>query len=88
MKILLTNGTQTEEIYRVKSINPMTDERPGVWTTESVDAKKAALSNRLVPSVYAGISSRIQAMSDLPFTIYSVKGDKELDTSDNYQPCV
>lgn len=88
MKILLTNGTQTEEIYRVKSINPMTDERPGVWTTESVDTKKAALSNRLVPSVYAGISSRIQAMADLPFTIYSVNGDKELDSSDNYKNVV
>lgn len=88
MKILLTDGTQTEEIYRVKSVNPMTDDRPGVWTTNSADARKDAISNRLVPSVFAGISSRMQSMADLPFTIYSVKGDKEIDSSDSYKNAV
>lgn len=76
-KFILTDGT--------KSINPMTDDRPGVWSPDPVDIRKAALSNRLVPSVFAGMTSRQQAMADLPFTIYSVKGDKELDTSDNYK---
>lgn len=77
MKYILTDGT--------KSINPMTDDRVGVWSPDPTDTRKAALSNRLVPSVFAGITSRQQAMADLPFTIYSVKGDKEIDNSDNYK---
>jgi len=76
-KYILTDGT--------KSINPMTDDRPGVWSPDPTDTKRAALSNRLVPSVFAGITSRTQAMADLPFTIYKNKGDKEVDNSDNYK---
>ena len=66
----------------------MTDETPGVWSPDVADASKAARSNRLVPSVFAGVNTRMQAMADLPFTIYSVKGDKELDNSDNYKNVV
>lgn len=87
-KILMTDGTRTETIYRIKAINPMTDETPGVWSPDVVDAGKQARSNRLVPSVFAGISARMQAMADLPFTIYGMKGDKALDDSDNYKNVV
>jgi hypothetical protein len=38
--------------------------------------------------MFAGVYARINAMSDLPFTIYSVKGDKALDDSDNYKNVV
>ena len=27
-KIIMTDGTKSEEIYRVKTINPFSDERP------------------------------------------------------------
>lgn len=87
-KIIMTDGTRSEIIYRVKSVNPFTDERPGVWTSSGVSVSQEAKSNRLVPSVYAGIQARIQAMADMPFTIYSVRGDKELDNSDNYKNVV
>ena len=83
----MTDGTQSEEIYRVKSINPWTDERPGVWAG-TTDTSKQARSNRLVPSVFAGLQTRMQAMADLPFSIYTIKGDKELDNSDNYKNVV
>jgi len=88
-KIIMTDGTRHETIYKqVKTINAMTDETPGVWSPDVADAKNAARSNRLVPSVFAGVNTRMQAMADLPFTIYSVKGDKELDNSDNYKNVV
>jgi len=79
-KYIMTDGT--------KSINPMTDERPGVWSNVPSDVTKAARGAKLVPSVFAGISARTQAMADMPFAIYSVKGDKELDNSDNYKNVV
>ena len=41
-----------------------------------------------MPSVFAGVSARMQAMADLPFTMYSTKGDKALDDSDNYKNVV
>ena len=85
-KIIMTDGTRHETIYKqVKTLNAMTDETPGVWSPDVADASKAARSNRLVPSVFAGVNTRMQAMADLPFTIYSVKGDKEIDNSDNYK---
>lgn len=87
-KIIMTDGTHTETIYRIKAINPMTDETPGVWSPDVADSRKQALSNRLVPSVFAGVSARMQAMADLPFTIYGLKGDKALDDSDNYKNVV
>lgn len=87
-KIIMTDGTKSEEIYRVKTINPFSDERPGAWSTDIGDTAKQAKSNRLVPSVFAGVSARMQAMADLPFTIYSTKGDKALDDSDNYKNVV
>jgi phage portal protein BeeE len=88
-KIIMTDGTRHETIYKqVKTLNAMTDETPGVWSPDVVDAKNAAKSNRLVPSVFSGVNTRMQAMADLPFTIYSVKGDKELDNSDNYKNVV
>ncbi len=80
MKYIMTDGT--------KSINPMTDDRPGVWSPPSMDEKKQAMSAKLVPSVFAGVSARMQAMADMPFTIYTVKGDKALDDSDNYKNVV
>jgi hypothetical protein len=75
MKIIMTDGT--------KSINPLTDDRPGVWTSTS-DTKNEARSTRLVPSVFAGIQARMQAMADLPFTIYNMR-DAEVDNSDHYK---
>lgn len=89
-KIIFTDGTKTEEIYKVKSVNPFSDERVGVWSPDSVtiDSAKLARSAKLVPSVFAGVTARMQAMADLPFTIYSVKGDKPLDDSDNYKNIV
>lgn len=80
-KVYITDGTKTENILSVKGINPFEDDRPGAWTdNKDIDA----LSSRLVPSMFAGVSARMQAMADMPFTIYSVNGDKELDNSDNY----
>ena len=85
-KIIMTDGTRHETIYKqVKTLNAMTDETPGVWSPDVADASKAARSNRLVPSVFAGVNTRMQAMADLPFTIYSLKGDKVIDNSDNYK---
>ena len=83
-KIIMTNGAKSQTIY--KALDPFTDETPGVWT--GTDNAKAAQSMRLVPSMFAGISARTQAMADLPFTIYSAKGDKPLDDSDNYRNVV
>ena len=80
MKYIMTDGT--------KSINPMTDDRPGVWSPPSMDEKKQAKSVKLVPSVFAGVSARMQAMADMPFTIYTVRGDKAVDDSDNYKNVV
>ncbi len=80
-KIIMTDGYSSQTIY--KALNPWTDETPGVWT--GMNNATAAQSMRLVPSMFAGISARTQAMADLPFTIYSVKGDKPLDDSDNYK---
>jgi len=87
-KIIMTDGTRTETLFRVKGINPYTDETPGVWSPDPVDAAKQAKSTRLVPSVFSGVAARMQAMADLPFTIYAVKGDKVLDSSDNYKNVV
>ena len=85
-KIIMTDGTRHETIYKqVKTLNAMTDETPGVWSPDVADASKAARSNRLVPSVFAGVNTRMQAMADLPFTIYSLKCDKVVDNSDNYK---
>lgn len=85
-KIIMTDGTRHETIYKqVKTINAFTDETPGVWSPDNADAIKSAKSNRLVPSVFAGVNTRMQAMADLPFTIYSKSGDKEIDNSDNYK---
>ena len=85
-KVIITDGSRHETIYRqVKTLNAMTDETPGVWSPDVADASKAARSNRLVPSVFAGVNTRMQTMADLPFTIYSVKGDKVIDNSDNYK---
>jgi len=79
-KLIYTDGT--------KSINVWEDDRPGVWSPDSRDAAKAAKSAKLVPSVYAAITARMQAMADLPFTIYTVEGDIEVDNSDNYRNAV
>jgi hypothetical protein len=86
-KIIMTDGSQHVELYKVKGINPYTDETPGVWSPDA-STKTQAKSLRLVPSVFAGIAARMQAMADLPFTIYSVKDDEPLDDSDNYKNVV
>lgn len=86
-KIIMTDGTKHETLWRAKSINPYTDETPGVWTPDRANSA-GAKSARLVPSVFAGVNARMQAMGDLPFTVYSVKGDKPLDDSDNYKNVV
>lgn len=87
-KIIMTDGTKTETILRVKS-NVWDEDTPGVWTPDNLyDARRQAQSARLVPSVLAGLSARSQAMADLPFAIYGVKGDKALDDSDNYKNAV
>ena len=83
-KIIMTDGSRTETIYRVKGLNPYTDETPGVWSPDTTDHAKAAKSTRLVPSVFAGINARMQAMMDMPFTIYG-KGDAVIDDSDDYK---
>ncbi len=89
-KIYLTNGAKTENILSIgaskKSIDPWDESRPGVWTHDPIDSEKSA--PRLVPTVFASVSVRMQAMADLPFAIYSVKGDKELDNSDHYKNVV
>lgn len=84
-KIIMTDGTKSETLWQIKAINPFTDETPGVWSPDSASASAAARSVRLVSSVFAGITTRMQSLSDLPFTIYTVKGDKAIDDSDNYQ---
>lgn len=84
-KIIMTDGTRHETIFKVKSINPWADDMPGVWSPDPTDAAKQAKSTRLVPSVFAGIAARVQAMADLPFTIYTVNGDTPKDDSDNYK---
>lgn len=86
-KIIMTDGSKTETIYRVKGLNPFTDETPGVWSPDPTERSKSAKSTRLVPSVFAGVSARMQAMMDLPFTIYG-KGGQVVDDSDNYQNAV
>jgi hypothetical protein len=88
----MTDGSQSALIFErkynsdraVKGLNPFTDETPGVWSTGE---KPGAKSARLVPSVYAGIATRMQAMMDMPFTIYG-KGDTIIDDSDNYKNVV
>jgi phage portal protein BeeE len=87
-KIIMTDGSRHQEIFRVKGINPYTDETPGVWSPDATDTAKQARSTRLVPSVFAGIGARMQAMADLPFTIYAAKGDKVIDSSDNYKNAI
>jgi phage portal protein BeeE len=82
-KIIMTDGSRYVDLYRVKSINPYTDETPGVWVPDT-EVEKAAKSTRLVPSVFAGVQARMQAMSDMPFTIYG-RGDKVIDSSDYYE---
>lgn len=84
-KIIMTDGTRTETLFRVKGINPYTDETPGVWSPDIADANKQARNLRLIPSVFAGIAARMQAMADLPFTIYSLDRDVPKDSSDNYK---
>jgi len=88
-KIYLTNGTTTENILSLgagkKSVDPWDETRPGVWTPETA---KKDIAPRLVPSVFASVSVRAQAMSDLPFTIYTTNGDDEVDNSDNYKNVV
>jgi len=86
-KVYVTDGTKTETILAtgMKGIDPWDESRPGVWSPDPPDLHKQAQSARLVPSVFAGVSARMQAMADLPFCIYSVKGDKELDNSDHYK---
>jgi len=79
-KIIMTDGKTSQVMY--KALDPYTDETPGVWVGNQ---SKIAKSARLVPSMFAGISARTQAMADLPFTIYSVRGDKPLDDSDRYK---
>lgn len=89
-KIYLTNGAKTENILSIgtskKSIDPWDESRPGVWTPDTTIDDKAVA--RLVPTVFASLSLRMQSMLDLPFCIYSVKGDKELDNSDHYKNVV
>src|SRR5690348_6179656 len=74
-KVVISDGTNTQTIF--KALDPWSDEVPGVWTT-SGEVNQAARSTRLVPSVFAGIAARMQAMQDLPFTVYDLKG-KEVD---------
>src|SRR5687767_12932658 len=87
-KIIMTDGTRTASYDSRKSINPWTDETPGVWTPDSKDIREQAKSTRLVPSVFAGIHARMQAMMDLPFSIYKIDGDEPVDSSDNYKNVV
>lgn len=86
-KIYMTNGKTTENILSLgmKGIDPWDETRPGVWTPDNT---KQDTAPRLVPSVFASVSLRMQAMADLPFTIYTTKGDKEADRSDKYQNAV
>ena len=82
-KIIMTDGTRTETI--IKSANVWDETTPGVWSPDPSDLRKQAQSMRLIPSVFAGVNVRMQAMSDLPFTIYKMRGDAVVDNSDNYQ---
>lgn len=83
-KIIMTDGSRTETIY--KSINPWDETTPGVWSPDPTDQAKLARASRLVPSIFAGISARMQAMMDMPFCIY--RGEEEVDNSDNYKNVV
>jgi hypothetical protein len=75
-RVRLTNGT--------KSVNPWdVDADPEAWS----DYAKNPVNTHLVPAVYNAWQARCKAMADLPFTIYS-KGDKVVDSSDNYQNAV
>lgn len=85
-KVVVTDGTNTQTLF--KSLNPWSEETPGVWTTIGGDINKEARSSRLVPSVFAGVAARMQAMNDLPFTISKFKNNAigdVVDDSDNYQ---
>jgi hypothetical protein len=68
-----------------KTINPWAEDISGVWSPDPTELGKQARANRLVPSVFAGVQARMQAMADMPFSIYNTKGDKEIDNSDDYQ---
>lgn len=87
-KVIFTNGTKHETILETKGINPFNDDRPGAWSPDPSDVREQAQATRLVPSMFAGVSARQQAMADLPFTIYSFNGDKTIDDSDDYHNAI
>lgn len=89
-KIYITNGNQSANIFNahMKSADVWDETTPGVWKPDPTDIQSKAQEARLIPSIFAGVSARMQAMADLPFTIYTVKGDKEVDNSDKYKNAV
>lgn len=82
----MTNGKTTENILTLgmKGIDPWDETRPGVWTPDNA---KKDVEARLVPAVSSSVSARMQAMADLPFTIYD-SNDNEVDSSDKYKNAV
>lgn len=88
-KVYMTDGNRTVNILsaHMKGLDVWDESTPGVWTPDPNDLQKQAKSARLVPSVFAGVSARMQAMADLPFSIYG-KGDKLVDSSDLYKNAV
>ena len=88
-KVYMTDGNKTVNILtaHMKGLDVWDETTPGVWTPDPTDLQKQAKSARLVPSVFAGVSARMQAMADLPFCIYG-KGDKVIDNSDLYKNAV
>ena len=80
-KFIMTDGNE------VKTLDPFTDNTPGVWVGGGQNTAQTQ-AVKLLPSVFSGLSARMSAMADLPFTIYSAKGDKPLDNSDAYKNVV
>ncbi len=83
-KLILTDGRGVAKMNLKSSfgIDPWQDETPGVWVPDKA-ANVLARENRLVPSMFAGLVARAQAMADLPFSIYD-KDDKQIDDSAEY----
>jgi len=70
----------------VKTINPFDlDGRPEAWETIGETPDEKETSPRLVSTVYAALDMRAKALGALPFTVYSYRGDKVLDDSDEYK---
>lgn len=86
-KIIFTDSVKARSMAFKSSfgIDPWQDETPGVWVPDKA-ANALARDARLVPSMFAGVFARAQALADMPFTIYQHKGDEvKVDDSAAYK---